>query len=414
MFNVLLAADRHQIARLYRMLRAQLWLILLLALVVEWWLAERAAQLVYPLMVIALVGFWLLTASRWQRHWRCQLWVDLALLLAFLGGHGGGANPLFTLLLLPLAAAAATLGFWHWAALVMAAGGGYALALLGADPAAATAHAHHAAPSASHLWGMWGSFMLAAGLTGLFINRLAFYVRHQGERLRELHLRQGRHAMVTASGASAAAACHHLATPLNNLLLLHEHWSQQADLPSQWRDDLEEMGRQLEGCSQALAPLRLNGNNGQPQPLNRRLQGVVDEWQLLNPGCGCELDGVAALAHLPLWWPEDGLLHHALWNLMDNGARAGGPLVLSVAVAADRLLMTVADCGPGFPHWLLADQPAEVPPAGMGLGIVLVRTAMELCGGQLSLANETEGGRACLNLPVGYFSLEASGGVVAG
>ncbi len=210
------------------------------------------------------------------------------MLLAFFAGHGGGTNPLLTILLLPLAAAAATLSFWHWLALVLAAGGGYALLLLGLGPLLPPGHdaMHHVSghhlPASGHLWGMWASFMLAAGLSGIFINRLARDGRSLGLRLLQLHQRQGRHAMITASGARAAAVCHHLATPLNNLLLLQEHWQQQAsEWPPQageWQEDVQEMGRQLQACLQALAPLRRVAAEQQSEQLLARLRTLAEEW----------------------------------------------------------------------------------------------------------------------------------------
>lgn len=414
MLTLPLPADSPQVAQLYRMLRALLWLVLLLALASEW-LAGTPVPLHYLAVLIAVVGLWLYCGHYWQRRWRLQLWLDLLLLLAFFAGHGGGANPLLTILLLPLAAAAATLGFWHWLALVAAAGAGYALMLLGLEPWLPPGHeamphtAGHHLPASAHLWGMWASFMLAAGLSGIFINRLARDGRSLGLRLLQLHQRQGRHAMITASGARAAAVCHHLATPLNNLLLLQEHWQQQgaqgAGWPSpagEWQDDVQEMGRQLQSCLQALAPLRRAAGEQQSEQLLVRLRTLAEEWQLLNPNCGCSLHWAAELEQPQWYWPDDGLLHHALWNLLDNAARAGGPLRLSLAVDVQQLVISVSDNGPGFPAWLLADQPAPTPPQGMGLGVMLVRTAMELCGGRLQLLNLASGGCARLLLPLAY------------
>lgn len=415
MITLLLPADGRHIAQLYRLLRALLWLVLLLTVAAEWLLLDHS-RLWPALPLLLLAGLWLLAARRLQQRWQLQLWLDLALLLLFFAAHGGGANPLLTLLLLPLAAAAATLGFWGWLALVAAAGGGYALLLLGLPAEPLAAHAHHGADP-SHLWGMWGSFMLAAGLTGIFINRLAWRVRQQGQRLLQLHQRQGRHAMLTASGARAAAACHHLATPLNNLLLLHEHWRSAAELPPGWQADMAEMGHQLNSCLQALAPLRQQAASP-PQPLAARLIQLVEEWQLVNPDCGCSLCWQPGLDADALWWPDDGLLHHALWNLMDNGRRAGGPLQLEVSAGGDGLLLTLVDQGPGFPAWLLADQQPDQPPQGLGLGVALVRTAMELCGGRLQLVNghqqNGQGGRASLWLPWGYLQRSGDDAVAGG
>ncbi len=58
MLTLPLPADSPQVAQLYRMLRALLWLVLLLVLASEW-LVGGPVPLLYPAVLIAVVGLWL-------------------------------------------------------------------------------------------------------------------------------------------------------------------------------------------------------------------------------------------------------------------------------------------------------------------------------------------------------------------
>lgn len=100
-------------------------------------------------------------------------------------------------------------------------------------------------------------------------------------------------------------------------------------------------------------------------------------------------------------------LHDAFRNLLENAinyAPEGSRIVMGSARAGSRILLTVADQGPGIPA---ADLPrvferfyrvdkararATRDPGGTGLGLAIVKHLIELHGGRVTAANRREGG----------------------
>lgn len=109
---------------------------------------------------------------------------------------------------------------------------------------------------------------------------------------------------------------------------------------------------------------------------------------------------------------ERVLLREALVNLLQNAldfSPTGGDVTLQAEVAADRVVFTVDDQGPGVPGYALArvfERFYSLPRPGStrkstGLGLALVREIAHLHGGEVTLENRTEGGaRATLWVPV--------------
>ena len=71
MITLLLPADGRHIAQLYRLLRALLWLVLLLTVAAEWLLLDHS-RLWPALPLLLLAGLWLLAARRLQQQWQLQ------------------------------------------------------------------------------------------------------------------------------------------------------------------------------------------------------------------------------------------------------------------------------------------------------------------------------------------------------
>ncbi|MGO1001860.1 sensor histidine kinase [Lysobacter sp. CA196] len=104
-------------------------------------------------------------------------------------------------------------------------------------------------------------------------------------------------------------------------------------------------------------------------------------------------------------------LRRVLENLIDNAIKYGGNAGLSVrAIARDRLAIDVDDAGPGIPeehmqavlepfHRLESSRNRDTD--GTGLGLAIAEQLAAHLGGELRLANRSEGGlRATLVLPV--------------
>jgi two-component system sensor histidine kinase CpxA len=103
---------------------------------------------------------------------------------------------------------------------------------------------------------------------------------------------------------------------------------------------------------------------------------------------------------------NDGLLLRALSNLLRNAVRyagAGGPIEVTARLENGQVVLAVADRGPGLPPEELENvfAPFYRPEAsrtretgGAGLGLAIVRTCVEACGGTVRCRNREPHGLA--------------------
>ncbi|HET7617983.1 MAG TPA: ATP-binding protein [Vicinamibacterales bacterium] len=106
---------------------------------------------------------------------------------------------------------------------------------------------------------------------------------------------------------------------------------------------------------------------------------------------------------------DEARLHDALRNLVDNASRYapdGSRIVLGAYRRGDRLVLSVADEGPGIPEADLtrvferfyrvdkARSRAARDPGGTGLGLAIVKHLVELHGGRVAARNRPERGAA--------------------
>jgi hypothetical protein len=111
------------------------------------------------------------------------------------------------------------------------------------------------------------------------------------------------------------------------------------------------------------------------------------------------------------------LVTQALVNLVDNAIKYGGPgqvaangaeIVIRAQNEGDRILLTVADSGPGIPEgergrvverFVRLEQSRSQP--GSGLGLSLAQAVARLHGGELKFEDNRPGLKAVLALPRG-------------
>jgi len=96
---------------------------------------------------------------------------------------------------------------------------------------------------------------------------------------------------------------------------------------------------------------------------------------------------------------DPDLLQRAIANLLRNAIRyAGscGPITLSATAEPEDIVIKVADCGPGvseqflprlFDPFFRVDDARTREAGGVGLGLTIVRTCIEACGGTVSCGN---------------------------
>ncbi len=97
----------------------------------------------------------------------------------------------------------------------------------------------------------------------------------------------------------------------------------------------------------------------------------------------------------PAWSLDAGRIREVVVNLVDNAVAAGAPVVATVRTEAKRLVIEVADHGPGVPE---EDREKIFEPfhtgktQGTGLGLAVARRVVESHGGTLSVLSAPSGG----------------------
>lgn len=198
-----------------------------------------------------------------------------------------------------------------------------------------------------------------------------------------------------------AAISHDLRTPITRMRLRAEFVEDREQREKMLRD-LEEMEAMI---ASTLSFAREDAANEErvQMDLADLLQSLCDEEADI--GRSVAYDGVRRLPFhaAPL------ALKRAFSNLIDNAVKYGGSARVTLRESDRDVVVTVEDDGPGLPH----DQTEKVFAAfyrvegsrsretgGVGLGLAVVRSIIRAHGGDVELANRSEGGlKAVVTLP---------------
>lgn len=333
-----------------------------------------------------------------------QLCVDLTALAVLLYLSGGAANPLISLLLVPVAVAALSLPGRLTAVVTVLAVLAYSLLTrfylpLAIDDVARAARLH--------LAGMWLTFVVSAVMIAWFVARMTESVRQRDLHLaaaREQALRDER---VVALGALAAGAAHELGTPLATIAVLVGELERDPSLDADARADLMLVRDQVLLCKGIISGMAQRGGAARMESLQAQdagdwLRGVLARWQAMRPRASAAIH-VAGRGEAPRQ-AFDPALEQAVANLLNNAADAADDEIrVELDWDAAWLRLTVCDHGPGFAAQVLHRGGREALPAshgGAGIGLLLAFSAVARGGGRIGLDNPPAGGaRACIELP---------------
>jgi two-component system sensor histidine kinase KdpD len=158
---------------------------------------------------------------------------------------------------------------------------------------------------------------------------------------------------------------------------------------------------------------RLVGNLLDMTRLESGAMPVRPEWHSLEEIVGSalgrlesRLEGRVLDVRLPREFPlvqlDDILVEQVVFNLTENALKytpPGGPIELAAVREDDRLVLTVADRGPGLPvgqeegvFQKFYRGRREGDPSGVGLGLSICRGIVEAHGGTITAANREGGG----------------------
>lgn len=388
-----------------------------LTLVVLPWLAPAhpPEPLLTIILILSAINLSLLgCTSAWFKRPSgalSQLMLDLLAWGTFLYFAGGVTNPAISLLLPLVAVGAAILPTRDAWALALVAMLTYSLLWRFHVPVRLV-DANMAMQW--HLAGMWLSFALSALTVVWFVVRLNAALSRRDQALATSNAARARDAYVVGLAKLAAGAAHRLGTPLATLRILSDELVRRPNIDDDVREDLELMRQQIDNCRDILNSLtheagQQRAEGGGPVEVAIWLKTVLKHWQSLRPGAECRLACPQAVGIRSI--VVDASLADALINLLDNAANAnarteaGSTAVdLDVAVDAQRLILEIRDRGPGMCSGAgdpLGRTPHPGESSGMGVGLLLTRSAVEQHGGEFALAARPGGGTiARITIPV--------------
>jgi len=402
------------------LLRSIAWVVLLAALLLLYRVVGDET-LPWPVWGVAAGIFLFTGASAWrlrrgaavsERTFLQQLLVDLLGLALMLAWTGGSANPLASLLLLPVVVSAATLGLaGRWLTLGVAVGAYTALLFL-----------HRPLPSSGdaawdfqiHIWGMWLGFVVAAGLVASFVARIAWALREKDRALAALRESALRSDRLGALGALAAGTAHELATPLGTMAVTVGELQHDSGASESVRAGLALLRGQIARCKETLARMaddagQVQAGSGRRVRLDAFLEDLVQRWAALRPDVPLRsrIDGARPAPLLVL----DRSLDQALLTVFDNAADADPHGGVDFEGEWDRcaLRLCVRDRGQGLaasvrPH--LGRVVRSTKRGGLGLGLVLAEANLARLGGEIRLRDRPGGGvRAEITLPLAPFEM---------
>lgn len=334
-----------------------------------------------------------------------QLAFDLASWGSYIYLSGGATNPLISVFLPLVAIGAIVLGkaqAWFFGVTAILA---YTFLWRFYQPLA-IADAQTA--TRLHLLGMWLVFVVSAIVVVWFILHMTKAIHERDAALAEAREQAIRNDWLVSMGSLAAGAAHELSTPLGTMNILIDDWLDDMRLPAAQRRDYELMRSQIETCKQALTQLTQRAGNPRSQGVRcvaaeTWLNTVLAGWSASNPMACLDVHAESALDKQVI--SVDIAVERALANLLDNAAGAGAKGITLEARRDGRcLLIRIDDDGPGNSADTLqafTDGRPVASHSGMGIGLLLSRTAVERQGGTLKLERLPERGtRARLTLPL--------------
>jgi signal transduction histidine kinase len=194
---------------------------------------------------------------------------------------------------------------------------------------------------------------------------------------------------------------HELRTPLNRMLQKLSKIEGQDDLTADLKAEMRQAIRMFDSLLDISRAEADQGTGGGLVPVDLSAT-AAEVWDLYDPLAEDKgLISQAAITPGLTILGDRNLIAQVLSNLLDNAIKycaAGDRLTLAIAPEDDRILMRVADTGPGLPEALKpeafdrftrADRDRATP--GHGLGLALVRAIAARHGARLTLPATEKG-----------------------
>ncbi|HEX7822074.1 MAG TPA: ATP-binding protein [Sphingobium sp.] len=322
------------------------------------------------------------------------LLLDVAALAWQLYHSGGLTNPFASLFLLQVVIGAILLRpASSWGVVVAALA---ALALLAADSRPLLLPAAYAGdPLGLYIRGSLICFALIAVLLVLFVARISRNLSDRDAALASIRQRAVEEDHIVRMGLLASGAAHELGTPLSSLSVLIGDWQDMTRFATdtEMQDDLADMAAAVHRCKSIVSGILMSAGEA---------RGTAPEFTSVRHFVGSLAASWPAAAlddrfgeDVPI--VSDLALRQVIANVVDNAAEVSpGWIGITASREQDRLILEIADRGPGFAPDILQcfGQPyrsTKGKPGG-GLGLFLLVNMVRKLGGEASAGNRPEGG----------------------
>lgn len=336
----------------------------------------------------------------------CHVAFDILLLGWALYFTGGASNPFITLLLVPVALAAAALPVRAAAAVAVLAAALYAVLVFAYVPLPDMPM--HGNGFRLHLTGMTINFMLAVLLLAIFVGRTSTALNAQRAATQRLRERALRDEGILAIATQAADAAHRLNTPLSTLRTLLPELARGREDDRALAGDVSLMTGEVERCRDILRAMVDYGRgqlagDAQATTLGRYVDDCADRFRVLRPEAELSVAIDPPARGRPIT-VQPGLAH-ALLNLLQNALDASrrndsSSVRLTASADAARIEIAICDHGRGFPADRAPGLAASSKPDGLGIGLALARATVERMHGEVHTAQSADGTCLRLSLPM--------------
>ncbi len=377
------------------------------------WILMRVSDEAFPITPVFLImlslGIVTLFSTLWAKRQSSinsnfvflQLMTDIFFLTLLLYYTGGSSNPFVSLYMLPVTFAAALLRPLHIGVIAIAAVIAYSGLMWQHNPM--QIWQHHGHGFTLHIWGMWCGFLLSAGLVAYFVTRIGMSLRTRDQLLAEARERGLEAEKIAALGALAAGTAHELGTPLSTIAILSKDLEKAYAADPKLKKKLGLLRSQVDRCKGILSTMAATAGQsqadaGRPQPLDRWLTELFEEWRGLRPTINLKLDLNGQLPSPAVI--TDRTISQSIVNVLNNAAEAANDPLAEVDVSAhwddQQLDIIITDYGPGLSDALLSrlgEEPfltTKAAQSGLGLGVYLARSTLARLGGDLTLINRSE------------------------
>ena len=198
-----------------------------------------------------------------------------------------------------------------------------------------------------------------------------------------------------------AAISHDLRTPITSLRL-HAEFIEDEDLKRAVVRTLDQM-QAMADATLAFAREEGSGEETRSVDLAALIEGIVEDHVAL--GQDVTYKGPERLA----WRCRPVSLKRAIGNLIENAVRYAGAARVGLSLTDREVVITVEDSGPGIPEsrlqevfepFVRLETSRNRETGGVGLGLSIARSIAHAHGGELTLANRSQGGLAAtMSLP---------------